>query len=163
MAGEFEVEFNFMETVAIKDGYKLRRPYQEDAAEVVFVVKDSPKHIILQHVLWVETHDRVVKHWKQEWRFEDRVMFEFVGDNTWRKRELSEDEARGTWTQSVWQVDDSPRYESVGRWVHDGGLSSWQGTKTRRPLPRREYTKRKDYRHHDGDQPAHVDPVGLGA
>ncbi len=145
MAGEFEVDFQFIETVAIKDGYEPKKPYFEDAAEMVFIVENSPKHIVLQHVLWVETHDRVVKHWKQEWKYENRILHEFVGDNTWKRRELTEDEARGTWTQKVWQVDDSPRYQSYGKWVHEGGMSSWQGNTTRRPLPRREYTKRKDY------------------
>ena len=145
MAGEFEVDFQFMETVAIDKGYELKEPYLEDAAEVVFVVEDSPDRIVLQHVLWVESYDRVVKHWKQEWKYEDQVMYEFVGNLSWRRRELSREKVRGTWSQKVSQVDDSPRYESYGKWVHHGGLSSWQGNQTRRPLPRREYTKRKDY------------------
>ena len=145
MAGEFEVDFQFMETVAIDQSYELKKPYLEDAAEVVFVVEDSPKRIVLQHVLWVESYDRVVKHWKQEWKYEDPVMYEFVGNLTWQRRELSKEEVKGTWSQKVSQVDDSPRYESYGKWIHQGGLSSWQGNQTRRPLPRREYTKRKDY------------------
>ena len=145
MAGEYEVDFQFMETVAIDQSYELRKPYLEDAAEVVFVVEDSPKRIVLQHVLWVESYDRVVKHWKQEWKYEDPLMYEFVGNLTWQRRELSKEEVKGTWSQKVSQVDDSPRYESYGKWIHQGGLSSWQGNQTRRPLPRREYTKRKDY------------------
>ena len=145
MAGEFEVDFQFMETVAIDQSYELKKPYLEDAAEVVFVVEDSPKRIVLQHVLWVESYDRVVKHWKQEWKYEDPVMYEFVGNLTWQRRELRKEEVKGTWSQKVSQVDDSPRYESYGKWIHQGGLSSWQGNQTRRPLPRREYTKRKDY------------------
>ena len=145
MAGEYEVDFQFMETVAIDQSYELKKPYLEDAAEVVFVVEDSPKRIVLQHVLWVESYDRVVKHWKQEWKYEDPLMYEFVGNLTWQRRELSKEEVKGTWSQKVSQVDDSPRYESYGKWIHQGGLSSWQGNQTRRPLPRREYTKRKDY------------------
>ena len=145
MAGDYEVDFQFIETVAIDRDYKLKEPYLEDAAEVVFVVENSPKKIVLQHVLWVESYDRVVKHWKQEWRYEDQVMYEFVGDLTWQRRKLSKEEVKGTWSQKVSQVDDSPRYESFGKWTHHGGLSSWQGNQTRRPLPRREYTKRKDY------------------
>ena len=145
MAGEFEVTFKFMETFAIKKDYELKKPYLAEATEIVFVVQDSPKNIILQHVLWLEDLERIVKHWKQEWRFEDRTLFEFVGTNSWKRRELTKKEAKGTWTQKVYQVDDSPRYESYGKWSHKGGMSSWQGSKTRRPLPRREYTKRKDY------------------
>ena len=145
MAGEYEVTFKFMETVAIGKDYELKKPYLAEATEIVFLVKDSPKNIILQHVLWLEDLERVVKHWKQEWRFEDKILHEFIGDNTWSRRELSDEEVSGTWTQKVYQVDDSPRYESYGRWSHEGGMSSWQGSKTRRPLPRREYTKRADY------------------
>jgi len=145
MAGEYEVTFKFMETIAISKDYELKKPYLAEATEVVFVVKDSPKNIILQHVLWLEDLERVVKHWKQEWKFEDPVLYEFSGNNIWTRRELSDEEVSGTWTQKVYQVDDSPRYESYGKWSHKGGMSSWQGSKTRRPLPRREYTKRTDY------------------
>lgn len=42
-------------------------------------------------------------------------------------------------------MDDSPRYESFGSWQHMGNLSQWESHKTRRPLPRREHTKRSDY------------------
>jgi hypothetical protein len=44
----------------------------------------------------------------------------------------------------VYQVDDSPRYEGSGTWVHVDGKSYWENTTTA-PLPRREYTKRSDY------------------
>ena len=145
MAGEYEISFKFMETFAISKGYELKKPYLAEATEMVFVVKDSPTNIILQHVLWLEDLERVVKHWKQEWKFEDKILHEFTGNNTWSRRALSDAEVRGTWTQKVYQVDDSPRYESYGSWSHEGGMSSWQGSKTRRPLPRREYTKRADY------------------
>ncbi|HEX7010999.1 MAG TPA: DUF6607 family protein, partial [Phycisphaeraceae bacterium] len=64
---------------------------------------------------------------------------------TWAPRRLTEQEARGAWTQRVFQVDDSPRYQGFGRWVHQGNLSYWQSNPTWRPLPRREHTKRSDY------------------
>ena len=54
-------------------------------------------------------------------------------------------ERRGAWTQSVLQVDDSPRYAARGRWQHAGGVSSWISDETWRPLPRREFSVRKDY------------------
>jgi hypothetical protein len=52
---------------------------------------------------------------------------------------------KGTWTQAVFQVDDSPRYEAYGRWQHFGNVSTWQSSTTWRPLPRREFSVRKDY------------------
>ena len=51
---------------------------------------------------------------------------------------------KGQWTQKVYQVDDSPRYEGSATWVHVDGKSYWENT-TNAPLPRREYTTRSDY------------------
>src|SRR5690606_36002111 len=48
------------------------------------------------------------------------------------------------WTQKVYQVDDSPRYEAIGSWVHVDGRSQWISTADS-PLPRREHTERSDY------------------
>ncbi|MEM7010009.1 MAG: DUF6607 family protein [Verrucomicrobiota bacterium] len=144
MAGEFEVLFNFEETVAYADGYKLKKPYQEDATEIVFVVEDTGSRIALQHILQT-SGSRVVKHWKQIWTWEDRRLVEYQGNNHWKIRELSEDEAKGHWTQLVTQVDDSPRYEGIGEWRHDRGVSIWESNRTARPLPRREHTTRDDY------------------
>ena len=92
MAGEYEVTFKFMETIAISDEYELKKPYLAEATEVIFVVKDSPKNIILQHVLWLEDLERVVKHWKQEWIYEDQTVYEFIGNNTWKRNELTKKE-----------------------------------------------------------------------
>ena len=51
----------------------------------------------------------------------------------------------GTWSQSVFQVDDSPRYEGIGRWQHTKNSSIWTSQITYRPLPRREFSVRDDY------------------
>ena len=50
-----------------------------------------------------------------------------------------------SWSQAVYQVDDSPRYESYGKWVHEKGVSRWVSQSTNRPLPRREHSVRNDY------------------
>jgi hypothetical protein len=42
-------------------------------------------------------------------------------------------------------VDDSPRYAARGRWQHAAGVSTWISDETWRPLPRREFSVRKDY------------------
>jgi hypothetical protein len=47
--------------------------------------------------------------------------------------------------QSVFQVDDSPRYSGRGRWEHGDSFSSWISDDTWRPLPRREWSVRTDY------------------
>lgn len=143
MAGTFVVDFHFEETVGFQLGYDLKEPYDSQALEIVVILEDSPERIVLQHVL--QTKHGVIKHWRQDWLFENRTLFEFQGNRTWKKREVSEQEAMGTWTQRVFQVDDSPRYEGIGRWIHIGDLSQWESALTNRPLPRREYTKRDDY------------------
>jgi hypothetical protein len=57
-------------------------------------------------------------------------------------------------------VDDSPRYASVGRWIHNASFSQWTGASTRRPLPRREHTVRKDYHAIEGVNRHVVLPTG---
>jgi hypothetical protein len=144
MAGEFEVRFKFDETVALRPGYELKHD-KSGGYETVIVVEDLGKRIVLQHILVSKDGEHVVKHWRQDWTYEDRELREFAGGRTWTARRLSVREARGTWTQAVHEVNDGPRYESFGRWRHDGEYSAWQSASTWRPLPRREYSKRQDY------------------
>jgi hypothetical protein len=84
----------------------------------------------------------VVRHWRQEWRHEADSLLAYEGANTWARRPVKRP---GAWTQSVLQVDDSPRYAAAGRWEHAGGVSTWISEETWRPLPRREFSVRKDY------------------
>jgi hypothetical protein len=161
MAGEFEVQFRFEETVALRDGYTIVSPKRSGGTELVLVVEDSPKRIVLQHILVMPPSAAksdaaatavepvpepiVVKHWRQDWTFEKRSALEFRGDRVWERRGLSRRDVRGTWMQEVFEVDESPRYASMGRWVHRGGTSTWTSGETWRPLPRREHTTRSDY------------------
>ena len=69
----------------------------------------------------------------------------YFGNGRWGNRLIDPITAKGTWTQAVFQVDDSPRYESFGRWVHADGISTWKSGETWRPLPRRESSVRDDY------------------
>ena len=86
-----------------------------------------------------------MKHWRQDWTYEDTVLNVFDKDNTWERVSLDEGDVSGKWSQAVFQVDDSPRYEAIGRWVHSVNYSSWESELTRRPLPRREFSVRDDY------------------
>ena len=144
MAGAYKVDFKFEETLALQPSYQLTKPYHEEAMEMVVVAEDSPRRIVLQHLLLIGK-GAVLQHWRQIWTYEDTRLTEFQGRNTWRARELKPEESEGAWTQMVTNVDNSPRYESVGRWSHAGGVSSWTSGETWRPLPRREYSKRDDY------------------
>jgi hypothetical protein len=144
MAGAYDVDFRFEETLALQPSYEVTKPYHEEAVEMVVVAEDSPRRIVLQHLLLIGK-GAVLQHWRQIWTYEDTRLTEFQGRNTWRARELSPEGSKGAWTQMVTNVDNSPRYEGVGRWEHAGGVSSWTSGETWRPLPRREYTKRDDY------------------
>ncbi|MFN3166911.1 MAG: DUF6607 family protein [Phycisphaeraceae bacterium] len=146
MAGEYDVLFDFRETVALRDGYELKDPYHAEASEKVLIIADEPGFISLQHLLVVshdgETH--VIKHWRQDWQYESAEGYDFEGGNVWTPLAYDADATEGAWVQSVYQVDDSPRYWGVGRWEHRDGVSTWSAP-TNRPLPRREFSKRDDY------------------
>lgn len=146
MAGAYHVDFRFEETVARQSGYELTPPYNEEAIELVEVIADKGDFISLQHLLVVGSPSEpvVVKHWRQDWRYEDADILAYRGLDTWRRMTLSPEEARGRWTQAVFQTTDAPRYEAAGQWIHTGDTSTWESDITRRPLPRRE-EDRLDY------------------
>lgn len=153
MAGGYKVEFDFLETVGFEEDYQRDKPYQSWGTEYVYVLTDEPKFISLQHVMvmYFKQEDgsisepMVMKHWRQDWTYQDQRLLEYQFDNKWAVRELPEQEVAGKWSQAVFQVDDSPRYESIGEWQHNASFSSWKSATTRRPLPRREYSVRDDY------------------
>ncbi|MGL4400648.1 MAG: DUF6607 family protein [Luteolibacter sp.] len=151
MAGNYQVTFDFVETFAVAPDYQpLSKPYHEEALEVVVVAEDTPERITLQHLLVVGNPEKssVIKHWAQVWTWQDTRILDYAGsdgDDLWSRRTLNDGEASGQWSQLVTSVDDTPRYEGIGKWTHDAGESSWNSQPTRRPLPRREYEKRDDY------------------
>jgi hypothetical protein len=144
MQGTYEVSFHFDETVVLSEGYQRRPSKRASAREAVILVKDEGRRIELQHVL-VISGGQVVKHWRQEWEFEALATWVFVGDQRFERRAFSPEEAKGTWTQRVYEVSDAPRYAAKGRWQHARGESTWTSEPTLRPLPRREYSTRNDY------------------
>ena len=141
MAGTFKVEFAFEESLPVRKGYELHKPYQTDAEEVVVVVEDRPDFISLQHLLVVrhEGAAHVIKHWRQDWQYQGEQNFQYQGDEAWKIRAVGEEDRRGAWVQTVYNADDSPRYSAVGRWDYDGeGVSLWQSEPAPRPVPLRE-------------------------
>ena len=153
MAGPYRVSFDFLEVVRLFPGLKPDAPYQSWGTEHVFVAEDRPDFIALQHILVMRmqleggkpSEPMVVRHWRQEWRYEPESYLAYEGALTWARRPVAATARRGAWSQSVLQVDDSPRYAALGRWQHAGGVSTWISGETWRPLPRREFSVRKDY------------------
>ncbi|MDN3493658.1 DUF6607 family protein [Winogradskyella bathintestinalis] len=148
MCGCFEVTFNFTETFSFsKDSlYRPSETKTDLGLEWAQLVTDEDDKISIQHLLQVGTPDQpmIIKHWRQDWLFENTDFYRYNGDNEWVFEAKSNDEVEGQWTQKVYQVDDSPRYEGSSTWVHVDGKSYWENITTA-PLPRRERTKRSDY------------------
>ncbi|MEL7024108.1 MAG: DUF6607 family protein [Pseudomonadota bacterium] len=153
MAGGYRASFDFLETAGFTADFSPAKPYRSWGTEYVYVVEDQPDFVSLQHILVMFFKDEngevqgpaVVKHWRQDWAYEDTEINVYAGHNRWARKQLDADSVNGAWTQSVYQVDDSPRYQAVGHWVHDNNFSAWESDETWRPLPRREFSVRSDY------------------
>ena len=148
MCGCFDVKFNFAETFSYsKDStYQPSKVKIAGALEWAQLVEEDNNKVVIQHLLVVgsESNPMVIKHWRQDWIYQNTNFYMFNHDRKWNFLKFSDDEVKGQWTQKVYQVDDSPRYEGSGSWVHVDGKNYWENA-TDAPLPRREYTKRSDY------------------
>jgi hypothetical protein len=148
MCGCFEVTFNFAETFNYsKDStYKPSETKVDKGLEWAGLVTDDNNKISIQHLLQVGNPAKpmIIKHWRQDWIYENTDFYMYNGDNNWTFEQKDKKNVKKQWTQKVYQVDDSPRYEGSSSWVHVDGKSYWENT-TAAPLPRREYTKRSDY------------------
>ena len=168
MAGPYRVSFDFLEVARFDPALKPDAPYQSWGTEVVFVSEDRGDFIALQHVLVMrvlqqdgsESEPFVTRHWRQEWRYEVDAALAYQGSNAWVLRKIPEDRRRGAWVQSVYQVDDSPRYAATGRWQHSDSFSTWISVDTWRPLPRREWSVRNDYQVLLGTNRHTITPTG---
>ncbi len=168
LAGDYKVSFHFLETIGFTPGHETPQPYHSWATEQVRIIEDTGRFLSLQHtlVMFFKQDDgavsapALVKHWRQDWNYEDTDLHTFRGDRTWARRRVSPADAAGRWSQAVFQVDDSPRYEALGRWEHDGNRSVWAGETAWRPLPRREFSVRKDYDVMEGRHRITLTPTG---
>jgi len=168
MAGNYRVSFDFVETMGFRENYTPPKPYFSWGTEHVQVIQYDEDFISLQHTLVMffkdedgkESGPYLVKHWRQDWTYEDTDLHTYQGYLTWKRERKSPQEAKGTWTQAVFQVDDSPRYEVVGEWVHESGLSMWKSESCARPLPRREFSVRDDYHVLEGTHEITITPTG---
>lgn len=148
MCGCFEVTFNFAETFNYSQDslYKPSKTKVDKGLEWAQLVTDDKNEIVIQHILQVgnPADPHIVKHWRQDWLYENSDFYMYDGDNQWNYVQKPKKVVDGQWTQKVYQVDDSPRYEGSATWVHVDGKSYWENT-TPAPLARREYTTRSDY------------------
>lgn len=159
MAGEYAVDFEFSDNLILAEGIEEHEPHYSSAKEYVFVLENSPKRIVLQHLL-LTNRNHVIKHWRQDWEYEQTDFWQYEGNYRWRQHAVTPEQVQGKWLQTVWQVDDSPRYAGIGAWEHSHGVSRWTSDVSWRPLPRREHTTRKDYNVLEGINRHTITPTG---
>lgn len=143
MCGCFEITFEFAETFSPDTAYRFHENYRASGLEWVVLDEETPERLVLQHLLIIND-STVIKHWRQDWLYENTELFRYDRDQRWVRTRLPKSSVRGQWTQKVFQVDDSPRYEGTASWVHVDGRHFWE-SRADAPLPRREFTKRGDY------------------
>jgi len=144
LCGCFTVEFKYAETFSPVKEYKYHdREEISGGLELAYPVEVSDKKISIQHLLLV-TDSMIVKHWREDWTYENPVIWKYADTKTWVKQQLKPEQVKGKWTQTVWEVSDEPRYQGYSQFIQLDGKLLWQNT-TDAPLPRREYSVRSDY------------------
>lgn len=143
MCGCYDITFKYTETFAPEIDYEQHHDYTASATELALLIEDGENKLSIQHLL-VLMDTMVIKHWRQDWEYENTKVYHYTKDNSWEFKSLTEEEVKGQWTQKVYQVDDSPRYSGSATWIHADGKHYWEN-KSDSPLPRREYSKRSDY------------------
>ena len=147
MTGDYAVTFDFTETVPFVESYELKPHKVSHTHEIVRVLKDTGTFISLQHILVGGSGDNtvIVKHWRQDWSYQPEKVLIFTGGNAWGWRTVDPEDRKEAWSQTVYQVDDAPRYGGEGVWEHKQNASAWTPGSEWRPLPRRDATTRDDY------------------
>ncbi|NJB71391.1 hypothetical protein GGR42_001853 [Saonia flava] len=143
MCGCYDITFKYTETFAPEIDYEQHHDYTASAHELALLIEDEDNKLSIQHLL-VLRDTMVIKHWRQDWLYEDQKVFHYDKDNNWVFKTVPAKEIKGQWTQKVYQTEDSPRYAGSATWIHADGKHYWEN-KSSAPLPRREYSKRSDY------------------
>ena len=103
MAGDYRTSFDFIETIGFTEGYQPRAPYQSWGTERVYVVANEPEFVSLQHIIVMhfldadgfESDAMVVKHWRQDWQYEDAEVHAFQGRGAFCSPSTGRSESKG--------------------------------------------------------------------
>jgi hypothetical protein len=147
MAGNYKVRFDMQEATRWDASYTPLDRKISGGHEVVRVVEDSGRKIVLQHLLVIEDEGKshIIKHWRQDWEYEPARVLVYADRHSWRWEEVPTRMRTGRWSQTVWQVDDSPRYGGWGQFETQGGIRRWRSNWTWRPLARRDAIRNPVY------------------
>lgn len=162
MAGDFKVTFDMQESTPWMEGYTPLERKISGGYESVRVIEDTGTRIVLQHLLVTGDQDKpyVVKHWRQDWQYEPAEVLAFKGGDVWEMTPVPEKLRAGRWSQTVYQVDDSPRYAAWGAWDNTQGIKRWRSSWTARPLARRDAVRNPVYDHYVGINRHQLTPTG---
>lgn len=162
MAGDFAVTFDMQESTPWMEGYEPLERKISGGYESVRVIEDTGTRIVLQHLLVVGESDKpyVVKHWRQDWEFEPAAVLAYKGGDEWEMQPVPKKLRAGRWSQTVYQVDDSPRYAAWGAWEDMNGVKRWSSNPTARPLARRDAIRDPIYDHYIGINRHELTPTG---
>lgn len=147
MAGNYKVRFDMQEATRWDGSYTPLPPKVSGGNEIVRVIEDTGRKIVLQHMLVMEHEGKmhVIKHWRQDWTYEPEKLLVYADRNLWKWEALPVNLRTGRWSQTVWQVDDSPRYGGWGEFETIGGVRRWRSNWTWRPLARRDAVRSPVY------------------
>ncbi len=143
LCGCYDVDFKYAETFSNDTGYAFHPRYHVGGLEWVVAEEAGNKKIVIQHLLVIDD-STVIKHWREDWEYEKSDWWQFDHNAAWKHTAKNKSDVKGEWTQTVWEVDDAPRYQGSSRWISNNQEYYWENTSDA-PLPRREYTKRHDY------------------
>ena len=140
MAGDYKVRFDMQEATPWLKGYEPLERKISGGHESIRVIEDTGETIVLQHLLVAEHEGQtfIIKHWRQDWQYAPRRVLVYAGPNTWQWEDVPEALRNGRWSQTVYQVDDSPRYAGWGQFDTKSGVRRWRSNWTWRPLARRD-------------------------
>lgn len=162
MAGDFKVTFDMQESTPWMEGYTPLERKISGGYESVRVIEDTGTRIVLQHLLVTGDQESpyVVKHWRQDWQYEPNEVLAFKGGDVWEMTPVPEGLRAGRWSQTVYQVDDSPRYAAWGAWDDTQGIKRWRSSWTARPLARRDAIRNPVYDRYVGINRHQLTPNG---
>lgn len=143
MCGCHHVTFEYAETFSPDTAYRIHEPHRSGGLEWIFTDEESNDKTVLQHLLVIDD-STIIKHWRQDWLYQNTNVYRYIKGLQWKFHRLPKEKVKGQWTQKVYQVDDSPRYEATATWIHADGKHYWE-SQADAPLPRREFSTRSDY------------------